>query len=152
MIMQWRYHRISDLNDWEGKGAVITRYSPCALWGGQGGFWCWGGLWTFFSVYRKFAFVFVFQLNQGIGNASVFSARLLSAEIKSFLVPTDLASRIKYQGDSFLKKKKNPKRMKSFSYCDGCNVFNAYSSSEEEHWGVKMSFLCCLSKWRKCGH
>lgn len=35
-----------------------------------------------FSIYRKFAFVFVFQLNQGIANASVFSARLLSAEIK----------------------------------------------------------------------
>lgn len=35
-----------------------------------------------FSIYRKFAFVFVFQLNQGIANASVFSARLLSTEIK----------------------------------------------------------------------
>lgn len=65
-----------------------------------------GRLVDFFSVCRKFAFVFVFQLNQGIRNASVFSARLLSAEIKSFLVPTDLASRIKYQGGSLLKKKK----------------------------------------------
>lgn len=46
--------------------------------------------------------LFLFShLNQGIGNASVFSARLLSAEKKSFLVSVDLASRIKYKGGSF---------------------------------------------------